>query len=258
MAVSEKAKWTRLAALGLFLAGLGPTLILLASLIWRLDLEGDLTFMVVTALIGFVGAFLVLQFGTWSKFVGILFGILLAMALWWTVFGLAQPASFFDFLPGLLVLPGALLAIVASIMALVAQRRGRVAARPEGGERRAIQVVAGIVVVAALVSGAMSLFGRSTASAGDAAASSSMKDFQFDQEQYQVAGGSRIFVKNDDPFFHTFSIDDLDVNEGFVAGRSKVIDIPTKPGTYILYCQPHTFDKEEPEEDDMAATITVT
>jgi plastocyanin len=209
-------------------------------------------------LIGFVGAFLVWQFGAWSKFVGILAGILLAMSLFWTAFGLAQPTSFFDFMPGLLVIPGALLAIVASIMALVAKRRGRLAARPEGGERRAIQVVAGIVVVAALISGAMSLFGRSTASAGDAAASASMKDFQFDQEQYEVAGGSRIFVRNDDPFFHTFTIDELEVNEEFGAGSSKIVDIPNEPGTYMLYCQPHTFNKEDPTEDDMATTITVT
>lgn len=258
MADAEKAKWTRLASLGLVLAGLGPTLILLAILIWGLDAGEDLTFFLVTMAVAFVAAFLVWRFGTWSKVVGILAGLLLAMALFWTAFGLGQPASFFDFVPGVLVSPGALLAVGASIAALVAKRRGNLTSRAEGGERLGMRIALGIVVLAAAVSGALNVLTRSTASAEDAQARASMRDFSFDQQEYEVTGGESIFVSNDDPFHHTFTIDELGVDESFVAAGSKVVEIPEEPGTYILYCRPHTSDPEDPEEEDMAATITVT
>jgi plastocyanin len=258
MAVSEKPRWTGLAALGLLLAGLGPLLMLLAVLIWGLDAEGELPFFLGTAAIAFIASFLVWRFGAWAKIVGILAAILVGMALFWTAFGLAQPSSFFDFMPGILVIPGALLAIVACVMALLAKRRGQMAARPEGGEKRGIQIVTAVVLLAAVVSGALTLFTRSTAEAGDAAVTATLKDFEFAEGQYEVPGGSEIFVRNDDPFFHTFTVDELGIDEGLGAGSSKVIDIPQEPGTYVVYCMPHTSEPEEPAEDDMAATITVT
>lgn len=259
MADSEKAKWTRLASLGLVLAGLGPILVLLAIMLWGLGPpDADLAFFLTTIVVAFVSAFLVWRFGTWSKIVGIIAGLLLAMGLFWTAFGLAQPASFFDFVTGILVLPGALLAVGASIASIVAKRRGHYAARAEGGEKRGLQIVLGIVVLAAVVSGALNLFTRPTASAGNAAIRASLRDSKFDQQQYEVAGGERIFVSNDDPFFHTFTVDELGIDEGFVAASSKLIEVSDQPGTYILYCRPHTANPEDPEEDAMAATIRVT
>src|SRR5687768_9045258 len=118
MAEPAKAKWTRLASLGLVLAGLGPLLMLIAALLFGLDIAEDLVFFLGVAVIAFLGAFLVWRFGTWSKFVGILAGLLVGMAMFWTAFGLAEPASFFDFVPGILVIPGALIAIGANIAAL--------------------------------------------------------------------------------------------------------------------------------------------
>lgn len=258
MAEPAKAKWTRLASLGLVLAGLGPTLMLIAGLLFGLDISEDLVFFLGVAVIAFLGAFLVWRFGTWSKFVGILAGVLVGMAMFWTAFGLAEPASFFDFVPGILVLPGALIAIGASIAALLAARKGRLTDRPEAGERRGIQVVLGLVALLALVSAALNLFTRPTASADEAQSTIAMKDFEFGEDSYQVAAGSKVFVDNDDPFFHTFTVDGLDIDEGFVGGSSKIVTIPEEPGEYILYCKPHTSDVEDPSEDDMATRITVT
>lgn len=258
MAEPAKAKWTTLAALGLVLAGLGPTLMLIAAALFGLDISEDLVFFGGVAVIAFLGAFLVWRFGTWSKFVGILAGVLVGMAMFWTAFGLAAPASFFDFVPGILVLPGALIAIGASIAALLAGRKGRLTARPEAGERRGIQIVLGLVGLLALVSAALNVFTRSTASADEAQSTVVMKDFEFEEDSYQVAAGSKVFVDNEDPFFHTFTVDGLDVDEDFVGGSSKIVEIPQTPGEYILYCRPHTTDVEDPGEDDMATRITVT
>lgn len=258
MADAAKARWTRLASLGLLLAGLGPLLLLVGVVTFGLDAGEDLVFFLVTVAIGLVGAFLVWQFGTWSKFVGILAGLLLGLALFWTAFGLEHPASFFDFVPGVLVLPGALLGIGASIAAIVAKRRGHLSPRPEGGERRGIQIVLGIVLLAAVVSGALNLFYRPTASPAGAQASIAINDFEFGEGQLQVGGGTQLFVDNEDPFYHSFTVDELGIDEGFIGGSSKVIDIPQEPGTYVLYCRPHTMNPEDPGEEDMAATLTVT
>lgn len=258
MAEPAKAKWTRLASLGLVLAGLGPTLMLLAGLLFGLDVSEDLVFFVGVAVIAFLGAFLVWRFGTWSKVVGILAALLVGMALFWTAFGLAEPASFFDFVPGILVIPGALTAIGASIAALLASRRGRLTARPEAGERRGIQIVLGLVGLLALVSAGLNLFTRSTASADEAQSTVAIKNFEFGEDSYQFAAGSKVFVENDDPYFHTFTVPGLDIDEEFIGGSSKIVTIPEKPGEYIRYCKPHTTDTEDPGEDDMASRITVT
>lgn len=252
-----KAKWTRLAALGLVMAGLGPVLILTAILIWGLDPGEDLGFFLTAIAVAFVASFLVWRFGTWSKIVGVIAGLLLAAALFWTAFGLEHPGSFFDFMVGILVMPGALLAVGASIAALVAGRRGTRTARAEGGERRAIQVALSIVALAALVSGAFNLFARPTATAEEAELRAAFRDFKFDRSEYVVPGGTTMFVSNDDPVYHTFTIDELGIDEAFVGASSRLIEFPNTPGTYTVYCRPHTQDPQDPGEDDMTAQITV-
>jgi hypothetical protein len=100
-----KARWSRLAALGLVLAGLGPLLFLVAGVFWGLDVSEDIPFFGITGALALIAAFLVARFGTWAKVVGIVVALLLGLALFWTAFGLASPTSFFDFVPGLLVMP---------------------------------------------------------------------------------------------------------------------------------------------------------
>ena len=253
-----KAKWSRLAALGLFLAGLAPALMLAAVLIWGLDTEGETVFFLVTMVVAFLASFLVWRFGAWAKILGLVAAAFMIMSLFWTAFGLAQPGSFFDFVPGLLVIPGALIAIIAIIASLIAKRRGHETTVAEGGEKRAIGIVLGVVVLAAAASGALHLLGRSTATATEGEVNVTLRDFAFDQQQYEVPGGVRLFVRNDDPFFHTFTVEELGIDEGFVGASSKIVEIPDRPGTYVVYCKPHTADPEEPSEEDMAARITVT
>jgi uncharacterized membrane protein len=63
------------------------------------------------------------------------------MGLFWTAFGLAFPNSFFDFVPGLLVIPGALIALTGCIAALVARKRGKATQAPANGERKTVRTV---------------------------------------------------------------------------------------------------------------------
>lgn len=84
-----------------------------------------------------------------------------------------------------------------------------------------------------------------------------MKDFEFDSANYDLAGGSTVLVRNEDPFLHTFTIDDLDIDIALGPNDEALVEIPAQAGDYIVYCVPHTSDPEAPEDDDMAATMTI-
>jgi plastocyanin len=252
-----RARWTQLAALGLLLVGLAPFLMLVAALVWGLDVGDEIGFFVSLVVVPWVGAFLVWRFGTWAKIVAIVIALAGLAALFWTAFGLALPASFFDFVPGLLVIPGAIIAIVASIGGIVAKRRGHMVAGREGGEWRAIRVVLAVIGVLALVSATLTISSRSAVDASGADAEVDLKDFAFDQDAYSIAGGSTIVVRNQDPFAHTFTIDPLGVDVHLGPGSSEVITIPAQAGSYVVYCTLHTSDPQNPTPDDMTAQVSV-
>lgn len=254
-----RPRWTDLATLGFVLSGLGPLLLLIAVLAWRLDTEGETGFFGIIIGIAVIGAILVRTRPTWTKIAAILLAVLLFLGLWWTIFGLlAGPSSFFDFMSGVLVMPGATLAVASSVSAFVAGRRGHLGARPQKGERKGIRIALTVVGAFALLSGVVTVTTRSTvADASTAAASVHLKDFEFSPTDLEVPGGSAVFVRNDDPFLHTFTVDQLDIDQTITLGSEKLITIPAKPGTYVLYCKPHTEDPDDPGEDDMVATLRV-
>ena len=253
---ASKPRWTRLASLALVLVALGPLLMFAAGLLWGLDVSEDAVFFLGAAAVALIGALVVARFGTWAKVVGIVTAVLSGGALFWTAFGLASPTSFFDFMPGLLVLPGAITAIVACIAALVAGRRGHATTRPERGERTAIRAVLSIVVIAALATAVLTFTGGSDA-AGSGDVEVVASDFEFEPGTFQVAAGESILVRNDDPFLHTFTVDDLDIDESLNPGSEVLIEVPEGGGSYTFYCRPHTFEPDDPSEDDMAGELTV-
>jgi plastocyanin len=253
---AAKARWTRLAALALVLVALGPLLMFAAGLLWGLDMSEDAVFFLGTAAVALIGAVLVARFGTWAKVVGVITAVLAGGALFWTAFGLAAPNSFFDFMPGVLVLPGAITAIVACVAAIVAGRRRHATVRAERGERTAIRMALGVVVVAAVASAALTLVGGSDASgSGDLQVVAT--DFEFDPETFEVAAGDSILVRNDDPFMHTFTIDHLGIDETLNPGSSVLIEVPDEGGTHIFYCRPHTSEPDDPSEEDMTGELSI-
>ena len=252
-----RARWTQLAALGLVMIGLAPFLMLAGALLWGLDVGDQIAFFVPFIIVPWVAAFLVWRFGTWAKIVAIVVALAGLATLFWTAFGLAYPSSFFDFVPGLLVIPGAIIAIVGSIAGMVANRRGHLVAGREGGERRAIGIVVAVVGVLAVVSAVLSVSSRSNVTTTDAAAQVEMKNFEFDQASYSAPGGASVGVRNEDPFAHTFTIDELGIDIHLGPGDGVVVDLPAQAGTYVLYCTLHTADPQNPTSDDMAASFTV-
>jgi plastocyanin len=254
----QRARWSRLAVLGLLMEAAAPALFLLAVLIWKLDFGEDATFFVIVMAIPLFGALLVWHFGWWASLIGIITAVLPAVGMFWTAFGLAFPGSFFDFVPGFLVIPGALIAIVSLIASLVAGRRGRRGAAATGGEKTAIRVVAGLITVLALVSAVLTLQGRSSVSNASAGVQTvQMKNFKFEPRAIELEAGEAIRITNDDPFFHTFTVEALGIDQSFTPGDVQLVTVPDKPGTYFFYCRPHTANPDAPEQDDMAGGLTV-
>ena len=253
-----RARWTRLGVLGQLFVVVGVLVMFFAIVAFGLESEGETTFFLIICAIALVGAGLAWRFGWWGKALGIVSAFLTGMALFWTAFGLEAFPSFFDFMPAVLVIPGALLAIVSYVAAIVAGRRGHVTVRSEGGERTAIRVALGIVGVIAVVTGALTLVGRSDVDASQADETVVFSDFEFDETSYRFATGTKVLVRNDDPFFHTFTVDELDIDETLLAGDEVLVTIPDEPGEFVLYCRPHTETPDDPEYDsDMAARLTV-
>jgi len=253
------ARWTRLAGLGLLMAGLAPLLMFLAGLIWGLEFEGDTAFFLIVSAVGLLGSFVVLRFGQalWGKILGIVASILVAMAMFWTAFGLAYPGSFFDFIPGLLLLPGAIMGLVGSIAAIVAASRGKGTEAPAAGERKTVRTVMAIVGVLAVISAVLTFLGSSSVDESEADETVTLSDFEFDSESYDFAAGTTVLVRNDDPFTHTFTVEDLDIDETLTPGKEVLVEVPEESGEYILFCRPHTSDPEDPSDDDMAAELSI-
>jgi plastocyanin len=247
---------TNLATLGFLMAAAGPILLIAASLAYGLDTE-DIAFFAIPSVLGLVGAWLVRRRPTALKVVCILLAVVIFMTVFWTVFGLALPDSFFDFVPGTLVLPGVLLAIGATVTSIRAAKRGREAGP---GERRAAMGVLGVLGLLALVSAVLTVTGRDTvpdALADEADLVVELEDFEFDEAGYEVPAGGTVLVKNDDPFVHTFTVDALDIDVDLGPSSEVLVDVPAETGSFVLYCEPHTNDPEDPSEDDMASELTV-
>ncbi|MFL6206747.1 MAG: cupredoxin domain-containing protein [Acidimicrobiales bacterium] len=252
---SAPVRGTAVATLGLLMAASGPLLLLVASIAF--GLTESVGYFLIPVVLGLAGVWLVRLDRTWAKVVAIVLAVVVLSFAFWTVFGLGVPSSFFDFVPGTLVVPGVLLAIYGSVMAIRARRSGRTVGP---GERRFVAVTLAVLGVLAVASVVLTLTGRDTvpdAVADEADAVVHLEGFEYDQDGYELVGGGTVLVENDDPFVHNFTIDALHIDVDLGPGSEKLIDIPDEPGTYVVYCEPHTEDTDDPGEDDMASELTI-
>jgi plastocyanin len=252
------ARWTRLGMLGEVFVIAGALTLLVSIVGFGLSAEGEQLFLLIVSAIALAGVLAAWKLGVSGKVVGIVTAVLTAMALFWTAFGLSAFPSFFDVLPGVLVIPGAILAVISYIAAIVAGRRDHRTTSATDRERTAIRAVLAIVGVVAIVTGALTLAGRSSVDAGTADVTITLSDFEFDEAAYRLEPGATVHVRNTDPLFHTFTIDELDIDVGMTPGDEALVRIPSAAGTYVLFCRPHTSTPDDPDYDsDMAARITV-
>jgi len=251
-----RARWSSLAVLGLLFSAAGAVVLLVAITAFGLN-PSERPFLLVVGAVALAGAAVVRRFGWWAKLVGCVVAVAMVMTLYWTALSISVFNSFFDFMPAVLVVPGAVLAFASCIAALVAGRRGHAGAASTGRERSGIRVALAVVVLLALVSGVLTLTSRTTVGASGAESTVVMKSFKFTSKRYVLRAGSTVLIRNDDPFVHTFTVDAIGIDKRTHPGDRIILRVPDRPGSFILYCRLHTGDPKNPTPDDMASRIEI-
>lgn len=244
---------TRTQVLGLSLLAGSLTVLLAAGLAAGLPMD-DAAFLVPMILAPSIGAVLAWRFNTWGRVTGLVLGLGTAVMTFWMGFGLLEPASFIEFTTSTAFVLGAVLSLYGGIAAIV--RRKELVTEPARSEVLLDRVALGIVVLALLVSLPMYLAGRTTVDAAATADLPTVTATNFAFADITAPAGGSIVVHNQDPFWHTFTIDELGIDVKLLPGSSATVDLPEAAGSYTFYCIPHSMEGGA-GEDDMAATLTL-
>lgn len=174
---------------------------------------------------------------------GVISVIFIVTNLPFVIATLSIPASPVDFISNAWVLLAAVTIAVAAFMAA----RGNDS--PSGAGTWS-KVVVGVGVVAVAVSLISFLtYEDDTKQEGDIEIATA--EFRFQPESIEVDGGTvGVFISNEDPATHTFTIEELDVDVVIPQGASVRVEFDAEPGEYEVVCTPH-------EEGGMTGTLEV-
>jgi plastocyanin len=156
-------------------------------------------------------------------------------------YDLARPAATGPYLITILVVPGAIAAIVGGIAAFLEVRRGRPSWQRSGRAGWVSVAVIGIVVGAAatsLLAGQASAGGAGVAEAPTAAGVLTVETIRFSNSALRVRGGEvlGLFVTNKDSIDHSFDIDSLGIHVQLPANSTTAISIKPTAGNLEFYC----------------------
>jgi plastocyanin len=237
MADRERVRYGSLQVLGLTL--LSGALLAVMILLLVLGSTEDLSFFGVIAAVSVAVTFIAWRVdSTWARVLGLVGAVAVFGSVFFLGFGIFQIFSPVEFVVGLLIVVGFLLALIGGILALVNGRRDR--RGPARAERPFRNVVLGVIAVASVVSVVGYATTRESVSAAEAgdATTVEMADFEFSPDA--ITTGGRVLVKNADLFTHDFTIEALDVSVDVGPGSDALIDLGSAaPGTYDLVCTLH-------------------
>jgi plastocyanin len=158
--------------------------------------------------------------------------------------GLVHPESFWDFWLGWSIVLTAGLGVLAA---------AAVWRQEDDGSKRARAVSLGIMalIVALGILGGAATIAYDSDSAQDGDIALSARNVEFEPARLSAAGRDiAVFVENEDPFRHTFSIDALDVDLELPGGKAARVEFTAEPGTYEIYCA-------VPGHEDMKGELVV-
>lgn len=247
---------TQTEVLGLALVSGAILFLLAAGLLSGLPLD-DAAFLLPMIVAPAIGAVLAWRFSTWGRAVGLLLGIATAVMTFWLGFGIMVPKSFVEFTAATAFLLGVGLLLYGGIGSIV--RRADLRDEPARTEVLLNRTAVGIVVLALVVSLPLWLASRTTVDASAAGGLPEVVATNFTFTDVTVpatSDGASVVVRNQDPFMHTFTIDDLGIDVELLPGSASVVELPATPGTWTYYCIPHSGEAGA-GEDDMAATLTI-
>ena len=156
--------------------------------------------------------------------------------------GFSHPETPASFLPDVFIVIGS-----------VAVAAGAATALPRRAERRArrpIGITAAVLAVAAMVTSVVAAGGVTSAAqqAGDVMVQAANVDYP---DSVMVDQGGTLFVRNDDPFRHTFVVEGTDIRTELPGSAAARVHVNLTPGTYTFFCD------VTGHEDAMSGTLTV-
>lgn len=156
---------------------------------------------------------------------------------------LSVPASPVDFISNAWILLAAITAAVAGFFAFRGVERG-------DGATTFARVVLGVAAVAVIVSVFLFVtYEDDTKQDGDIEMTTA--DFEFQPEEIEADSGTvGVFITNEDPATHTFTIEELDVDLVIPQGASVRVEFDAEGGEYEFTCVPH-------EGSGMTGTLAV-
>ncbi len=221
--------WVGLMALAGAVSASGPVLPMLLE-----GFEPFLAILVAPILVGLV----LLRFARKVGIVwlGVVSLALLVMNAPFTVDALMHPESPADFVPITMLTVGGLIAVIATVPAFrSAQGRRHDTAFPK------VAAVAGIAVVVAAIGGSLAAWATVTNdSPADGSLIVDMESFEFGPRDITAQNGEvSLYITNNDSARHTFTVDELGVDESIAPGQSKQITFDAEAGSFRFYCKPH-------------------
>ncbi|MCH8293217.1 cupredoxin domain-containing protein [Candidatus Poribacteria bacterium] len=215
--------YTRVAIVGLLLDALVSLVFVTLTLI-----DGDPTtlgFFIIAIALSVIFAGLLWRFGRWALVIAAIWGF---VNLSWLVL-IPNPSSFFDFVLPLLFASGGLLTVVGAVVAFVQQRRGTARRVSTRRERRTFAAIAVVLLALVLLSGALHIVGLTSVSTEDKAGAIEveLRNSYLAPDVLEIAVGetTRIVVKNNDFFVHTFEIEELGVEHRVLPFSELLIEL---------------------------------
>lgn len=240
--------YTRIAIAGLLLYALASLVfVILSSIDGEASTVGVFIILIALSVI-FAGS--MWRYGKRALVLAAVWGFL---NLWWgwlLILALSYPDSFFDIVLPLLLTVGALLALVGAITAFLQARRGTTRTVATRAERRTFGAIAVILLGLVILSGTLHITGLTTVpsetNAGAIVVVMKNSYLAPDRLEAQVGETTRILVKNDDFFVHTFQIDGLGVKHKILPFSELLIELrPTNTGEFTFWSKaPMTGDEE--------------
>lgn len=220
---------------------------------------GALPYVAPPLVIGLVVAVLAWRFGAWSKAVAAVWGVAALAQLPMTPIpaALPRPDSLFDFVPGWLFVLGALTALVGGVLGIVRRDTDG----PATIEQRWLGAAGTVLVALVAVSGVASITTDGTLTAEERAGATEivMVDAAFQPEALELTPGEvRFAVRNEGNVLHTFTIDELGIDETLSPGQEVLVTATVEAGggDVVFYCRPHS-EGSGADRDGMVGRATV-
>jgi plastocyanin len=189
--------------------------------------------LILFAVIFLVGAFLARRPGKAGPILlGIVAFVTVGLNAPFTVPAFVVPASTVDFLLGTVSTIAGIATLIAAIGALRSERSGAAPRAVALGVVGLIVLMIGVAVVARIT------YAEPVAASGDIRLTT--QDIEFAPATISAdAGAVTVFVTNQDPTLHTFTIEELGVDLQIPGGSDARITFDADPGTYEFVCTPH-------------------